>query len=1631
MERVELISSKVLLLAISAFVMSACGVKTAIRNPHADKLAPNDPAALSWVESTPFNQNAVTATWTPSTSSDFDHQKIQFYSDANCTVKKGALIALPSKVTNSETLLTNIDGAYSYRIYSYDKKGNEGISSCSNPMLVDTTPPTIAISVPTNSSFINIASDSTNYKISGTCSEEGRTVTIQSDGTTVGTATCQSGAFDSSIPDLANTPVNSTLMTEVAHSITAMISDLATNATTSSAVSVTRDVTAPNNASSLAWTQSSPTNSTAITASWTVSTSTDLASQSLQFYADGSCSVPVGAPVSLGTSTNTNPFTGTDGQTYSYKITTTDLAGNPSTSTCSSPIVIDTTPPTVTITTAAPWINNSNKTAYTVSGACGDVGTGLSGGGLVTVKLNDGTTIKTSTVTCNSGAYSTTFNTTAATALTEGTNHITATASVTDLAGNTTTATQGTRSKDTVNPTLTLTSASIATWINNANNAAYAIAGTCGDATSGINGNITIGISDGSTTVTKTTSCTAGGTFSTSIDASSLLDGTNNITITASVSDVAGNSTTTAALLRSKDTVAPVLALVSPLSNTAIKGNAAVNITFNVTELNVQASPTATITCTGCTTTSYTKALSAGPLTTATTFTQTINTPNSNGTAIGVSIDYTDAAGNPATTLTANYTTDLNAPQVTMLTLNADSANSTTTNSNYLKVALQANDASSSVTDFCLKYNSSTAPTSSDSCWMAMSAAGLTPSASISFSTYYFRVGFTKMNYTVYGWVRDQAGNISSLSNSGAGTSEVDRDLIYFDPGTPPQVTALQVANTNSPSSPVAASELMVGSGNSIYIKWNASDLEGLAANPISIYYTTDDTNYALFTGGSNLQNALNGTGCTVTTGFTGCVVLTSPSSTYYRVRVVATDTLGTTVFYNSVPVNDTKVRFLAGNLETGLNGSAATAVFGTWGSGKASASLYKHRLVVSDDGKIFYYDPINGLVWVDPANGVLKQFIKIGASIVGNGSVIDANTRIKTFRGIALDHSNNLLIYDYDQIRKVNLSTMVITQFIGGGTVETPTVPVAPTTFKINPSNLGGYFYSNVSLNALPNGDLIFNSNQLSAVDYRYEASSNTIIPINYTGGVGLSNQSTWSWDHTELINGTNYRSYYADIAFNFDPATFIITNFLKAVQYRFPLDQYQLYTRMDYPNGGTASGYPGIGSYNLNGLDNRAMFTGLDGKIYTVPRGRYFLERVTISNSTSIPSKQVLVGISGSYPNAPCADGTLATACSVDIDTFFVNKAGNLYFSDQGTIRTLDDSGKVVTIFGQQPSYGTDNDATLAMNARFGNIFDIKPDPSATGDGRIVIMDAFANLYRELNINANVPKFPGSRSVCYNWTGPWRFGIDPNNGDLYSTCSVANLYKYTRSGTSTMVAGNGVATSYYYYDPLADGKPGANISFSSAPANAPTTYARSVLGILNNKIFLSRQVRINGVETNCMIKAYDISNNLYTQSHFMGDSTCSNTSPVAGNALATTAIYQDGGTYGPTNIDYSAQLGAYLFSSTATNKVFYSTFGGNIAALTGALPHSFYNFTHKDRLSNMIDLYYCGSTTGKLYKYSVNSSTQVGSETTLTWSMPGLTCKPNTTLHYKEPTATTPNGSLIFVTRQNGLDGIGEYVF
>lgn len=97
------------------------------------------------------------------------------------------------------------------------------------------------------------------------------------------------------------------------------------------------DLSGSSLASSYAWSEGSSTTNLVIHASWIPLTS-NLQNQSIQFYT-GACAAPSGALINLGSSTiNSYSFTGTNGNTYSYRITSVDTLGNSEVSPCSATI---------------------------------------------------------------------------------------------------------------------------------------------------------------------------------------------------------------------------------------------------------------------------------------------------------------------------------------------------------------------------------------------------------------------------------------------------------------------------------------------------------------------------------------------------------------------------------------------------------------------------------------------------------------------------------------------------------------------------------------------------------------------------------------------------------------------------------------------------------------------------------------------------------------------------------------------------------------------------------------------------------------------------------------------------------------------------------------------------------------------------------------------------------------------------------------------------------------------------------------------------------------------------------------------------------------------------------------------
>ena len=1034
-------------------------------------------------------------------------------------------------------------------------------------------------------------------------------------------------------------------------------------------------------------------------------------------------------------------------------------------------------------------------------------------------------------------------------------------------------------------------------------------------------------------------------------------------TIYAFTRDAAGNISSSSNITMTLDTTLPIVALTN-FNSGFFQGGTSQSITWSASDTNLTNSPLSL----SYTTDGVNYIALASNLTNSGSYSWTL--PSIDSATVKLKITVTDLAGNSSVAISNNFVIDSTPPSVDGLSINGGAL--TTTNNN-VPISLNAHDSVSKIQFFCLKYDDTTKPLLNSACWKDVTAPvpGIAAAKTITFSGYYFQMGFTKGTSTIYAWVKDEAGQISNNS----AIISTDAYSITFDPGTPPTLGAAQVANTNTPATPLTANELITPVGTDLYVKWNASDLEGLAANPITIQYTTDDVNFSALTGGTNLTNGANGS-CTVDPGFTGCAKLLSPTSSYYKIRVIAKDTLGTTVFLNSSSLNETKLKILAGNTDDGLNGSAISAIFYTYGSSKTVSYGYKNRLVISDDGKFFYVDKLRGLLWIDPSNGVLKKFIPTTGTSSGDGGAV-ASATLKNASAIALDYHNNLLIWDFDRLRKVDLATMTITTLLGGGATADPSGTVSASSIQLPTFHT---IWS--TLIPMPNGDILFDAPATSLHHRKYRAADGQIELMNLQG-TGFTNFPTDAWSASAKV----------DMGLVFNTSTSAVSFMAKGFFKSVVGDTNTQYTRVDYNVGNETTSYPGISPYNLP-FTNFSLFTGMDGKIYLIDRFRTGLYRYDPASNTN--TRILGTGVSSS---TPCAENTLATSCAIDIDSVFIAKTGRIYFIDNGILRTVDDSNKVITLFGQFPSFGN---GALATTARFGGIQDIKMGKNTPTNDKIIVEDIYSNQFREFSIEGSLSKVTDAN---YTWHGTFRFEVDPLTGDIFSPYNTT-LRRFVRNTGAWSVVVGGGATNYY--DVAANGKTGAEINLVSG-------YHGQLLGFINSKIYYQKYSWSGTANMGCYLKSFDASD-LYRQAHFMGTGTCAggitNGGLLANNVVSTTNI---------TNIEYFQDpvdsTNKYFLGQMGGTGIYAATAGGNINVYAG-LAHSMNSFTH-NFTADGLTFYYC-STTGYLYKRVMST----GQTVQLPWLSPTIKCKASNTIIYN-----SDRNSLIFPITQNGLDSVAEY--
>ena len=940
----------------------------------------------------------------------------------------------------------------------------------------------------------------------------------------------------------------------------------------------------------------------------------------------------------------------------------------------------------------------------------------------------------------------------------------------------------------------------------------------------------------------------------------------------------------------------------------------------------------------------------------------------------------------------------------------------------YNSVALSGYDSGTPITQFCIHLDDNTPPTPSDACWRDVreNPPGLAVSQSFVMGPedgFYLRLGMLPAAFVAYAWLQDSAGNLSVMSNSGVGTLNVDRYQLEYVPGTPPTLSNILVTGVDAPNNPPTLSQRSIPMAADVFVKWSAIDSEGLSPAPISLWYTTDDQTYVLIA--SDLVDGAN-TGCTVnhpaTTAddnATGCYrwVSGSPTEGFYRLRIGAKDTDEMMTMVISTPVNAPQINLLAGNTYPGTDGSARAAAFlPRVGASDDGRSGDHGSFVVLPSGRIFFRDVVRGILEVDPVTGVQSVFIPTTGISTGDGGPIrDATLRLPA--RMALDADYHLLILDVDRIRQVDLDSRTIDTLIGGGSDTGDTVPNARDVQLQFVVSTGYLISDKFSFFGAPNGDVYFASEQeeLNARMRVYRAATGVVESIHFAGTGDHDNPS----QDISLCGLRHFGAAFDPISHAMIYAQIAIVNLPDFAGC--DAGQSSTYSSLD-PITMTALG-PHPDEFDFSRMDPAVI--GLDGQLYRfhVGLGSAGIYRFDIGTATWT----FLVGSDATDPiQGVCPDGTAATSCAINAHDVFVDAQSQVYFMDNGVVRTIDASGAVRTLFGQSRFYG---DGGHPLDARFNDIVGIGFCPN----DRYVIFDRSEYRFREVMRDISIFTIAGNGSASApqmgvdatetslesfaSWINNEQFVVDPVTCDVYHSNSgsghgeeIARLDRTV--GQWVFLAGGG-ATDYV----SGDGSPGSQLFFTFAPQ--PIAF--------NGSQILAALTKWNDTldGNDAFLKLYSLTDG--TQSHLAGVVGATTGFCADGTATASCSVCAATNcTYAFSTYDENGGAPRWLVFTYGSRIIRTFDEGGTVQALAN-LPSGARSFAHRhsaDSTTNLV--YYCRATDGHLYAYDLNTSTN----TALPWPITAMACV-GRSLIYDDS-----RQSLVFSYAHLGLTGVAEYL-
>lgn len=703
------------------------------------------------------------------------------------------------------------------------------------------------------------------------------------------------------------------------------------------------------------------------------------------------------------------------------------------------------------------------------------------------------------------------------------------------------------------------------------------------------------------------------------------------------------------------------------------------------------------------------------------------------GDGFQVRVTVTNTAGNKHKVNSSSFVIDNDPPVIVpnTLKLNESTSSPYSAKTSSVGISFEATDELSAVSFVCFRLNSTTQPLANDGCWKPFNILGLTPAKNLKIKGLSQFLGFVGGSFTLYFWVKDKAGNASSLTSS-VGDLSIDSRVISYSPGNSVSFSKFVAGNTDLIERLPTLNETVLNSANTtLVLKWAFTVAPGAAlasSSPITLEYTDDIQDY-LPLPTPPLINGINGS-CTLTDSATGCLAMTAPTALierYSRLRLRVKDDGNFVYTLTSNALNTGKFRTLAGNTDSGIGGSASQAVFSIAG-GASTERTDTGSLVVAEDGSVFVKDVNRGILLVNPKDGSLSVFVPRGSTSV-DGPLANAKTAgpLK----IALDYQNNLLIMERDRIRRATRTEVdgvvsyTVSTIIGTGTLTNRDASgIAALSFRM--ATTTSYF--DLFMTPLPNGDIYFSQTGMGtasgSVDVRvFKAAKNKVYPLILSGkGVFGEPYRTIS----DLIS-------YSSPGISFSPVTSIVESLYMRWCKQIPGDCLFFASNLNPRTGisnGTGTHFPSAQRWG-----NHSYVTSRRGELYVISaRENAGLSKINTSAKT-------WGRILGNGFLGQCADSTLSNACALDLTDAYINSENIVFFLDRNQVRAVGSDNRVATIFGQSKSKGDDGDPLLARFNRIDHL-------STWGDSdNVIVMDVNESVMREFRPGATISSLAGNR--------------------------------------------------------------------------------------------------------------------------------------------------------------------------------------------------------------------------------------------------------------------------------------------